>query len=82
MEKEPEERGERAERERAEEREYVIRLRVPKFPHLVRGETLDHLRAARRETLLAIRSVLDAAIEGLEPKSKPEGKGPTKIDVE
>ncbi|MBI2865139.1 MAG: hypothetical protein HYX94_11315 [Chloroflexi bacterium] len=82
METKPEEGAIQDERQEPEEKEYVIRIRVPKFPHLVRGEALDHIRAAQKETLLAFRSLLDAAIECVEPKPKTEGKGPTKIEVE
>jgi predicted nucleic acid-binding protein len=48
--------------------EVVIRL--PTLERLLRGwlpeETIQHLRAARREQLLAVRSLLDARIERLE----------------
>ncbi|MDO8672609.1 MAG: hypothetical protein Q7O66_14435, partial [Dehalococcoidia bacterium] len=61
MENSSEEREDKKGRDGMAEREYVIRLRVPKFSHLVRGETLGHLRAARREALLAVRGIIDAA---------------------
>ena len=45
----------------------VVRVRVPR---LLPAETLDHLQAAQRELLLAVRSVLDAAIERSEQASR------------
>jgi len=44
-----------------------LSLPVPRLPRLP-VTTRDHLRAARREWLLAWRSLLDAAIERLEEK--------------
>ncbi len=41
----------------------------------------EHIRAARKEMLLAARSVIDAAIERLEEQPK-EKKKATKINVE
>ena len=81
MENRPEEREEQEKGAGVEEKEYVFRFRVPKCRLLMHPETRNHLRAARREVLLAVRSIVDAAIEGLEPKQS-EGKGPTKIEVE
>ena len=42
----------------------------------------EHMRAARIETLLAFRSVLDAAIEHLEEKSGPEEPKAGRINIE
>ena len=60
--------------------EFVFRFRPPEisiFPEAARG----HARTARKESLLALRSLIDSAIEGLERKSeKPKRK--TKSEVE
>ena len=42
--------------------------------------TREHLRTASREALLALRSLLDEAIQRLEAKEK--GEGPRKIDIQ
>ena len=42
-----------------------VRLPMPRLMWLPK-ETRDHLRAARREQLLAVRSLIDAAIRRLE----------------
>lgn len=34
----------------------------------------NHMRAARREMLLAFRSLIDEAIERIDPDGKPRGK--------
>lgn len=41
-----------------------------------------HRRAARREMLLAARSLIDARIEHLEQEEAPQRKGAKKIKVE
>lgn len=45
-------------------------------------EFWEHERAARRELLLAVRSMLDVAIERLEEESEPEPKPAQKIEIE
>lgn len=62
--------------ERSPEGEIVIRLRRPK---ILPEEVRSHLRAARKEGLLAFRSLIDAVITRLE---KAEPKEKTKIEVE
>lgn len=53
------------------------------FFDFVPGETKKHLKAARREKLLALRSLLDAKIKDLEEENKKAGKrGPQKVKVE
>jgi hypothetical protein len=49
-----------------------VSLPLPRLMWLPK-ETRDHLRAARREQLLAVRSLVDAAIRRLEekPSRKP-----------
>jgi alanyl-tRNA synthetase len=45
--------------------------------------TLEHLVNAQKETLLAIRSLLDAAIEDVESWLKPESeKGVEKVEIQ
>ncbi len=65
-----------------DEREYVIRFRLPKLPRLLPEEAHGHIMAAQRETLLAVRSMIDACIERMGEPGNPEEKGPTKIEVE
>ena len=50
------------------------RLRI--FPEQFK----EHTRAARKEMLLAVRSLIDAAIEEIEAKPEPPKKA-TKIEV-
>jgi len=57
-----------------------IRSRLRRRRGLLPEEFHNHVRAARKETLLAVRSLLDAAIESAE-KPKPKKKA-TKIKVE
>jgi len=62
--------------------EVVIRMKPAKFivmPELVQG----HLRAARKENLLALRSLIDAAIEQVDKShGKKKEKKREKIEVE
>jgi hypothetical protein len=58
--------------------EIVFRFRPPKMKG-VPETTREHLKAARREMLLALRDFINEALERSEP-AKP--KGPTKIEVE
>jgi hypothetical protein len=50
-------------------------------PHLT-DEFRQHTKAARREMLLAMRSLIDAAIEYVEEKEEKTKKKATKIEVE
>ena len=58
--------------------EVVIRIRLPRFSESTRG----HLRSAHKEGLLALSSLIDAAIERAERAEKPEEKKREKVDVE
>jgi hypothetical protein len=58
--------------------EVVIRIRLPKFPESARG----HLKSARKEGLLALRSFIDAAIERAERAEKSQETKRKKVDVE
>lgn len=65
-----------------EEEEIVVRLRSP-LARLLPPEVRSHMLAARREMLLALRSLVDAAIEGLEERERRAGsRRRTEIKVE
>jgi len=59
-------------------REVVIRIRLPKFSESAHG----HLESAHKEGLLALRSLIDAAIERAERAEKPDERKREKVDVE
>lgn len=48
---------------------------------LLPAEFREHMRAAQREQMLAIRSLLDAAIGRMEKEEKPRRRA-TKVEVE
>ena len=53
--------------ERAGEGEYVLRLRIPQIK-ISPDPTGGHLKQAKREVLLAVRSLIDKAIKTEEEK--------------
>ena len=62
-------------------KEVVLRFKAPRLsvmPEATRG----HFRTAHKEMLLALRSLLDKAIEGAEGAEKTKAKKRTKIEVE
>jgi len=59
--------------------EVVLRFKSPQFRHLP-DSTKQHLRSARKEALLALRSMLDRAIERAEEPGEKKRK--TKIEVQ
>ena len=61
----------------------VVRINPIKLSILPEA-TKSHVKAARKEMLLAVRSLLDEAIERLEraEKEKPKTKSRTKIEVQ
>lgn len=59
----------------------VIRFRPASF-RLLPDASVEHLRAAKREVLLALRSLLDVAIERLEKEGKAGSTGRSKIEVQ
>lgn len=61
--------------------ELVLSLRMPRLTNLLPPEAADHLRAAGKETLLSLRSVLDRAIQECEAPS-PSARRKTRIPVE
>jgi len=61
-------------------KEVVIRIRPVNFP-LLPTQARSHFWAASKEGLLALRSLIDAAIELVEKAEKPEEKR-EKVEVE
>ena len=62
--------------------EVVFRFRPPKLKGLSQ-ESQNHIRAAQKEFLLALRSLIDSAVEAVEKSEKPAEKGKrTKIKVD
>ncbi len=66
-------------RQETREREMAFTFRIPR---LIPKETRVHLRAAQREMLLAVRSVLDCAIDRLEDSGQENQTRTTKIEIE
>lgn len=60
--------------------ELVLRIRPPLL-RLLPEEAMGHLRKARKERLLALKSMIDGAIERMEEGEKTQGKGRTKIEI-
>ncbi len=61
--------------------EVVLRFKLPRF----RGfpdSTKQHLSVARKEMLLALRSMLDRAIERMEVPGETKGRRRSKIKVQ
>ena len=61
--------------------EIVLRFKSPKFWGLS-DSTRQHLLAAQKEMLLALRSMLDRAIERIEESEKAKRRKKTKIEVQ
>ncbi len=61
--------------------ELVVRLRLPRIG-VLSDEARGHIRAARKELLLSLRSLIDQAIQHTEEVEKKRGQGVTKIKVE
>ena len=60
---------------------FSLRIRRPAFRAL-RPEARGHLLEARKETLLALRSMVDAALERLEEKEGTRKRRRRRIEVE
>ena len=60
--------------------EFVLRFRPPKL-QMMSEPTREHLRVARKEMLLAIRSMIDQAIRRVEEAEASGAKNRTKIEV-
>lgn len=61
--------------------EVVLRFKSPQFRRLP-DSTRQHLRLARKEMLLALRGMLDKAIERAEAPEEKREKRRTKIEVQ
>jgi len=61
--------------------EIVLRFKSPSIP-IMPEETKSHFRMAQKEVLLALRSLLDKAIEQAEEAEKTKSKKRTKIEVQ
>jgi hypothetical protein len=63
--------------------ELVLKFKSVAVEELVPKELRSHLLAARKETLLAIRTIIDKAIEHTEAKAtSPKAKKKSKVEVE
>lgn len=60
--------------------EWVLRFRPHRFQWLPE-ETRGHVFEARKEVLLALRSLIDCAIEQIEEREKTKGEGRTKVEI-
>lgn len=61
--------------------EVVLRFKSPKF-RVLPDSSRQHLLAARKEILLALRGMLDTAIERTEKSETAKGRRRTKIKVQ
>ena len=61
--------------------EVVLRFKTPMLS-IMPEETRSHFRTVRKEMLLALRSLLDKAIERAEEAEKTRVKKRTKIEVQ
>ena len=61
--------------------EVVLHFKSPELWWLP-DSTRQHLSVARKEMLLALRSMLDRAIERMEESGKTKGRKRTKIEVQ
>lgn len=67
--------------ERKEDRDREISLKF-RIPRLIPHEARVHLRAARKEMLLAVRSMLDSAIEKMDERDQEGQTRTTRIDIQ
>ena len=61
--------------------EVTLRFKVPELSR-VSGATRGHFRGAHKEMLLALRSLLDGAIERAEKAEKKGTRKRTKVEVQ
>jgi len=68
----------------AEAKTKEIRITIPEelFSFFLPRKTLDHMLNAKKEMLLAFRSMIDARIETLEKMQKKEKAKSKKIKIE
>lgn len=52
-----------------------------KLAGLIPGDFRKHIRTARREQLLAMRSLIDAALDRMEAEEKPQRRA-TKVEID
>jgi hypothetical protein len=73
-----------SDRVRVEQSPDEVVVRIPRLANVLRRflpeEAVQHLQAAQREQLLAMRSIIDAAIERLED-SEREAKTPRRTEI-
>ena len=66
-----------------EDKEFVIR--IPTFDRILRSmlpsDAVGHIRAAEREGLLAVRSVIDAAVKDLERSDEEERRTRRRVEI-
>jgi len=68
----------------AEEKVREIKITIPEelFSLVIPGKAISHLLKARKEILLAFRSLIDAKIEALEKKEQKTVTRKKKIKIE
>jgi hypothetical protein len=68
----------------AAEKMREIRISIPEelFSFIIPSRTNEHLLRAKKEILLALRSLIDARIESLEKRAEPKPETKRKIKVE
>ncbi|NIO49848.1 MAG: hypothetical protein GTN73_10510 [Candidatus Aminicenantes bacterium] len=68
----------------AEGKTREIKISIPEelFALALPEKTIDHFSKARKEILLAFRSIIDARIEALEKREKKKGPKKKKIKIE
>lgn len=68
----------------AAEKMREIKILVPEelFTWFLPAQTHEHLLRAKKEVLLALRSLLDARIEALEKQAAPKSPPKKKINIE
>lgn len=62
--------------------EWVPRFHVPKGGLPLPSDTKDHVLKAKKEVLLALRGLVDLAIEKAEKEEQKQSKKSTKIPVQ
>lgn len=68
----------------AEGKTREIKISIPEelFTLVIPEKTIDHFSKARKEILLAFRSIIDARIEALEKREEKKGAKKKKIKIE
>ena len=66
-------------------KELILKVKSPMVSELIPEDVRQHYWKARKEMMMALRGILDKAIEKVDEKSKPKAsrkKKKTKIDIE